>query len=385
MRKTISPVNLAEGSARSANRDKEPVQGIEMTMATFGENISYYSHKVDSMGRFHFLLDDSYGPQMRILLNAKKPDGTKKKSNYNLSLDRFRAPEVDYKPKPSIRQLDPVDLEVLASKERRDETAAVFDSLYGVTQLEEVVVEDYRLRPERKEAYQEYGEPDVVIKSDDIRQKEKKWSYGLYSILLFNYPDQIPIERFPDGFMLAHIKAGNPSRETTLLMVDGRLLTKGEYEAIPHMPPGIVEDIELVKYARFFGKHYLTVFPETHPLDAPTVGHIISVYTKGRVGIYATDRPAPGTLDTTIDVFSPVKEFYAPRYDRPVLPDSQKTDLRSLVHWAPSLSTDENGKASSSFYNGDITGDYLIIVEAISEDGRIGHEEKIYCVGDESP
>jgi hypothetical protein len=36
-----------------------------------------------------------------------------------------------------------------------------------------------------------------------------------------------------------------------------------------HMPPGIVESVELIKYAKFFTKQYLAVFPETHPLDAP--------------------------------------------------------------------------------------------------------------------
>jgi hypothetical protein len=41
---------------------------------------------------------------------------------------------------------------------------------------------------------------------------------------------------------------------------------------------------------------------------------------------------------------------------------------------------DQDGKASASFYNGDIPGDYLIVVEAISEDGRIGYLEKNYSV-----
>ena len=257
------------------------------------------------------------------------------------------------------------------------------DPLYAVTQLDEVVVEGYRLTPERQKAYKQFGEPDVVIEGDILRSKERKWSYGLYSILMFEYGDQVTIEQFSDGFMLANIIGGRG--EPTLLVVDGKLITKEQYEFMPHMPPGIVESVELIKYAKFFTKQFLTVFPETNPLKAPTLGHIISVYTKGGVGIHGTDRPAPGTLESTIEVFSPEKEFYAPKYDRKLPGDSQKPDLRSVIHWAPSIGVNEKGSVSSTFYNGDVTGDYVIIVEAISEDGHIGYQDMIYRVSDDAP
>ena len=198
---------------------------------------------------------------------------------------------------------------------------------------------------------------------------------------MFNYGDQVHIERFSDGFMLAHIKGGRG--EPTLLVVDGKLLTKEEYEFVPHMPSGIVEDVELIKYANFFKKQYLTVFPETDPLEAPSLGHIISIYTKGRVGIHGTGRTTPGSLQTTIDLFAPTKEFYSPKYDQTI--PNEKPDLRSLIHWAPILSIDKSAASAVSFYNGDITGDYKIIVETISEDGRIGYQEKNYSVGEEHP
>ena len=150
------------------------------------------------------------------------------------------------------------------------------------------MVEAQYLTPELKRTYKIFGEPDVVIKGDDIRKKEKKWSYGLYSILLFNYPDQIRIEQFSDGFMLAHIIGGR--REPTLLMVDGRLLEKEEYEYVPKMPPQIVERVELIKYANSFKLRYLKVFPEADPLTCPSIGHIISVYTKNGVGIHASGK-----------------------------------------------------------------------------------------------
>ncbi|ASO04660.1 hypothetical protein [Arenibacter algicola] len=369
------PALEVKGTLRTGFPKRELVNGADISLVTFGEAPSFYAQETDSMGGFHFLLDDAYGKRMKVLLNSKDQEG--KKTNYTILMDTLNRPKVEYEPIISVEKVDPVARAVVKAQKERQKTEAIFDSLYGVTQLDEVVVEGYRLTPERQKAYKQFGEPDVVIEGDVLRSKEKKWSYGLYSILMFEYGDQVTIEQFSDGFMLAHVIGGRG--EPTLLVVDGKLLTKEEYDFVPQMPPGIVESVEIIKYAKFFVKQYLTVFPETDPLEAPTLGHIISVYTKGGVGIHGTDRPAPGTMESTIEIFSPEKEFYAPKYDRPA-EDSQKPDLRSVIHWAPSIKTDQDGKASASFYNGDIPGDYLIVVEAISEDGRIGYLEKNYSV-----
>ncbi|SHE57987.1 hypothetical protein SAMN03080594_101683 [Arenibacter palladensis] len=369
------PALAVKGTVRSGFPKRELVRNADISLVTFGKAPTFYTQRTDSMGRFHFLLDDAYGKRMKILLNSKDQEG--KKSNYTIFMDTPNSPKVEYEPTISVEEVDSVARAVVKAQKERQKTEAIFDSLYGVTQLDEVVVEGYRLTPERQKAYKQFGEPDVVIEGDVIRSKERKWSYGLYSILMFEYGHQLTIEQFSDGFMLAHVIGGRG--EPTLLVVDGKLLTKEEYEFVPQMPPGIVESVEIIKYAKFFVKQYLTVFPETDPLEAPTLGHIISVYTKGGVGIHVTDSPAPGTMESTIEIFSPEKEFYAPKYDRPA-EDNQKPDLRSLIHWSPSIKTDQDGKVSASFYNGDIAGDYIIVVEAISEDGRIGYLEKNYSV-----
>ncbi|EPR69531.1 hypothetical protein [Cyclobacterium qasimii] len=83
---------------------------------------------------------------------------------------------------------------------------------------------------------------------------------------MFNFSDQVHVERFPDGFMLAHFIGGKD--ESTLLVIDGELLEKELYELVPHMSPGIIEQVKLIKHAKFFKKQCLTVFPETHPLEA---------------------------------------------------------------------------------------------------------------------
>jgi len=307
---------MVKGTAIPTSHRKTGHQKSAITLGAFGEKSMLYTQETDTMGRFQFELDDFYGKHITLLLSAKNTkDAT---SKYKISLDAPKAAEIAYEVIPEVEKITPIQQALITAKERRDRTNMVSDSLYGVTQLDEVVVEGYRLTPQRTRAYKQYGAPDVIIKGDMIREKEKKWSFGLFSILMFNYGDHIEIEQFPDGFMLANIKAG--SREPTLLAVDGRLITKGQYGIAPNMPPGIIESVELIKYANNFKYHYISVFPETDVLEAPSLGHIISIYTKGNVGMYATGSPPPGTLNYIMESFSPVKEFYTPKYDAPIPP-----------------------------------------------------------------
>ncbi|MEQ9581138.1 MAG: hypothetical protein RIM68_03110, partial [Arenibacter sp.] len=261
------PALAVKGTVRSGFPKSQLVSDADISLVTFGKAPSFYTQETDSMGRFHFLLDDAYGKRMKILLNSKDQEG--KKTNYTIFMDTLNSPKVEYEPIISVQKVNPLARAVVRAQQERQKVETIFDSLYGVTQLDEVVVEGYRLTPERQKAYKQFGEPDVVIEGDVLRSKERKWSYGLYSILMFEYGDQVTIEQFSDGFMMANIRGGRG--EPTLLVVDGKLLTKEEYEFVPHMPPGIVESVELIKYAKFFVKQYLTVFPETDPLEAPTL------------------------------------------------------------------------------------------------------------------
>ncbi|MBJ6369352.1 hypothetical protein [Snuella sedimenti] len=367
------PGLMVKGVVQAGGLKKKPAKDVGVTMLTFGDVSSIQNQISDTTGEFRFLLPDIYGDRTKVWLQARDTLG--KKNNYTILLDRQRPPKVVYN--SAEEEGGDIVKKVVKAQSERKRVEKAFDSLYGVTQLETVLVKGYRMTPKQKNISKKYGEPDVIITGDEIRNKEKNWSYGLYSILLFNYGDQIEIEQFSDGFMLAHIKGGR--NEPTLLMVDGRLLQKYEYEFVSNMPSEIVERVDLIKYAKFFKSRYLEVFPETNPLEAPYMGHIISIYTKGEVGIHGSAKPFPGTLNAAIDVFSPAKEFYAPRYDEPDA-SNMPLDLRSLIYWNHSVKTNQTGKAFETFYNGDIGGEYVIVVEVISKDGRIGYKESVYNV-----
>lgn len=69
--------------------------------------------------------------------------------------------------------------------------------------------------------------------------------------------------------------------------------------------------------------------------------------------------------------YSLVKEFYVPDYSQ-ANPQHTQPDFRSTVFWLPTLKTNEKGEALFSFYNGDDTGTYQIVIEGMTTEGKMG-------------
>lgn len=81
-----------------------------------------------------------------------------------------------------------------------------------------------------------------------------------------------------------------------------------------------------------------------------------------------------GILTVQPQGFQVIKNFYKPAYD---VDEANKyiTDLRSTIHWEPSIVTNEQGKASFDFFTSDSKGKYLLIIEGIDLKGRLLRKE----------
>lgn len=92
-------------------------------------------------------------------------------------------------------------------------------------------------------------------------------------------------------------------------------------------------------------------------------------FTRTASGVYVY-KPTPVTLP---------KQFYRPRY--PVKNgDKNFTDLRSTIHWQPSVVTDKNGQATVSFYAADKPTTYNIIIEGSDMNGKIGYQTQTITI-----
>ena len=94
---------------------------------------------------------------------------------------------------------------------------------------------------------------------------------------------------------------------------------------------------------------------------------IISIFTKR--GIPKDRKETPYIKYMMPLGFQKPAEFYAPKYDKPSL--NTKPDLRTTIYWEPNLTTDEDGKANFRFYTADVPTTYTVVIEGITEDGKI--------------
>lgn len=64
------------------------------------------------------------------------------------------------------------------------------------------------------------------------------------------------------------------------------------------------------------------------------------------------------------------RQFFAPDYSRPDLRSSRAPDFRELLLWQPELEIAGDTPAQVSFFTGDLTGEFLVVIQGLSDDGR---------------
>jgi len=98
----------------------------------------------------------------------------------------------------------------------------------------------------------------------------------------------------------------------------------------------------------------------------------IVIYTKyGNGGRSRSPHPSFKPV-TPLGYQTPV-EFYSPKYDTQESINSTKPDLRTTIYWKPNVITDDEGNATLDFYTADDPADYSVIIEGVSDDGKLIH------------
>src|SRR5690606_13676723 len=180
-------------AALSQNRRRE----AEITLMTFGKSKDIYAQTTDSLGNFKFNLFDEYGKDMGIVLQSTKTSG--KKVNYNFFIDREKSPLISFNHKNTVVPLDRV-ADTFIKKEAKSQFVYGDFSFDGDNiALDKVIIEAYKITPNSKTVMDRSDEPDVVIDGEKILEEEKKWTFGLYSLLMFSFSDKLTIRRDLDA------------------------------------------------------------------------------------------------------------------------------------------------------------------------------------------
>jgi len=79
-------------------------------------------------------------------------------------------------------------------------------------------------------------------------------------------------------------------------------------------------------------------------------------------------RKAPGITNISVEGFYKAKEFYRTDHENG-LEEQTKADIRTTLHWVPTLKLHKEGKRVISFFTADVKSEYLIEVQGITETG----------------
>ena len=72
--------------------------------------------------------------------------------------------------------------------------------------------------------------------------------------------------------------------------------------------------------------------------------------------------------------------FYSPVYETSQQYSSHLPDFRNVLNWSPAIKTDASGKYQHSFYSSDIPGKYVIVIQALTADGKAGSNQLYFEV-----
>ena len=334
--------HLAELSGKVVDEKQRFIQGAEITLfpAELGSG-NIMSTVSDSAGLFRFGIPDSliYGS---FIVKAK----TKKFKELIIELDKDNPLIV----KPFKRYLldsvnTPKQKKIVTLKNQKGKPLINKDGI----NLKDVEIRDYNPKPKLINSHSFNlngpGQADKVFTEKDL-EHEIDWT-----ILL-----RVSGIRFTGA-----IRGGLPFAGSNIYSSRGApgvpmlILVDGVASSLPAIHD--VESIEILKDVAYSGIYGIR-----------GAGGVIVITTKKGDGKYNS------TTSQNIVTY----KFPLSKAD--IFNTNDRDDAGSTLFWKPDLITDKNGKASFSFKNNDVAGNYRMIIEGISTSGILFRKEYFYRV-----
>jgi hypothetical protein len=150
---------------------------------------------------------------------------------------------------------------------------------------------------------------------------------------------------------------GDLSDIEPLLVVDGVQTRAGSVvDYLNSIPPSNIEYIEV-----FTG-------PEATQFGTRGGNGAIVVKTSNQIRDKKTDQEVQTIVAAG---FYKDQNFYQPPYDSYAVREASFNDNRATIYWNGEVITDSTGKATVSFYTGDLKNDYTVIVQGITAKGEL--------------
>lgn len=144
---------------------------------------------------------------------------------------------------------------------------------------------------------------------------------------------------------------------TPLYLLDGVPIHENTLMSISQFDIGRIEILKNLSSAGIYGGR--------------ASGGVIALYSKRGGEELVEVEPGTYIIRHRAGGFTKTREFYSPRYSNEQ-EGTNEPDLRTTLYWNPSVKTNENGKASVTFFTADRNTTYRAVAEGISADGKPG-------------
>lgn len=350
---------------------------LDVLVMSFGDDSAIFTSSIDVPSSFSFGIKDVYGGSKTFVL---EPLGlTKKEKKFiNITLSqKDKLPIVFDSKIESVVTDGKIKRIATENKKFRNIETDYFKNAEGVNVLDEVVIDGYKMTPTRKKMFEKYGEPDVVITGAEIEEKTTSDPIRLHRVL-YAFRDRIRVRRNNEKnyFNIETLKGGMD--HISMVVVDGIPVKVKQYFLLENISAKEVTSVEVIDDPKQIKRLYSEV-NDSIPPPRLIQGSIIAIYTKAEKGLFGALNSRKGIKTNEIQVFSAQKEFYTPKYDSETDFDITKPDLRPTIYWNPNVKL-INKKSEISYYHSDNEGDFIIIIESITTDGKIGYKEIEYTV-----
>jgi len=316
----------------------------------------------DQQGKFSFTTIVSPDTAVYFLQALNKSGNN---FNVGIEMDNFKPPIFTAAAERTIPWYVNIDSTSFSSLKKQLELKTEQERITGVNVLKAVKVNARKIIRGSKNLNGP-GEADVIV---NVAAMEKTGRITLGD-LLFERVKGLRTEGSKDGQLTYKINQG-----LMHLIIDGV-----DVEAVPnssissyyllqeHLDAYDAEEIKGIEVmfpgpnSKRYTKYFLS------PDDPYFLNAFVEVTTYSGRG--PLNKKAIGTYTYRGMPFTMPKQFYAPKYKANAAPDM--TAIRSTIHWEPNVITDENGKATVSFFTSDSAGSYSIIVEGTDLNGSVG-------------
>jgi hypothetical protein len=348
------------GRLRNILADK-PIAGANISLALFGnDKPSYKFTQTDSTGKYYFDGLDFTGPQNLLVFAANRKDY---REGLILPDSIFQEPapvtlNQPHKSEATAKNIpDNIDVPELNQVSGYNEISnyrKAAEQKYNILKKYHITdtiglneVEIMARKPVKENAdghARLYGFPDYSLKVTETMLSYRDPIQTLQGRVAGLY---ITGDWFTGYRFILHGQKGEP-----LFLIDDKIV---DYATIISLPVNTIDKIEIIKDG---GKLALYGFRGSFG--------VINVLTKR--GNNSPVPPALNLINQHVYGYYQAKTFYSPKYDVKK-PEYEKPDLRTTIHWEPSVVTDEDGNATISFFNSDSKTIIKVDVEGIAEPG----------------